>query len=153
MKGLRLKTRLVVGANSVPNVFLNHALDVIFHDATKITTWYVGLIEDTDWSAFAAADTMASHAGWTECTSYDEATRQEWPEGAASSQSITNAVTVDFTMSATKTVKGFFLTDNTTKGGSSGTLGPCFLFAGGDRSVVDDDVIKVTATASSQDDN
>lgn len=140
-------------ANSVPNVFLNHALDVIFHDVTKISTWYVGLIEDTSWSAFAAGDTMASHSGWTESTAYDEATRPAWPEGAASGQSITNATSVDFTMNATKTIKGFFLTSDNTKGGTAGTLGPCFLFSGGDRSVVDDDVLKVTATVNAEDTN
>lgn len=137
-------------SNLNPNVTLDAALDALFHGTT---TWYIGLIEDTGFTGFTAGDTMASHGGWTECTDYDEGTRPEWTEGAASGQAITNSTPIEFTMNASKTIKGFFLTNDNTKGGTTGTLGPCFLFDSGDRSVVDDDVLKITATVEAEDTN
>lgn len=136
-------------ANSSPDVCLNEVLDEAFGGQT----WYVGLIEDTSFTGFAAGDTMASHTGWTESTAYDEASRPAVSFGSAASKQITNGTTVDFTINASKTIKGFFLTTDNTKGGSAGILGPCVLFSSGDRAVVDDDVIKVTVTLEAEDTN
>jgi hypothetical protein len=90
---------------------------------------------------------MSSHAGWAESADYDEATRPEWTAGTASGRAITNAVTVDFTINATKTIKGLFITSNNTKSGSTGTLWSTAAF-GSTVSVADDDVLKVTYTVS-----
>lgn len=133
--------------NMVTDAALNDILDVYFHAEAAKTTWYVGLIHSTNYAAGpAAGDTMASHAGWEEGTEYSESTRQEWQEGAASSQQITNATSADFSINATATMKGLFLVSNATKGGSTGVLWTSVLFSGGDQAVGNGDVLKVTYT-------
>lgn len=134
--------------NDVTNEGLNSVLDVMFHGSSQITTWYIGLIRDDNYSALANADTMSSHAGWEEADEYSESTRQEWTEGAASSQSITNAATVDFSINATETMKGIFLTSSATKSGTSGTLWATALFSSGDQAVANGDTLKVTYTVT-----
>ncbi len=141
----------VIGRYAFPNgivdVGMNSLLDVYFHAASQITTWYISLVNNSGFSAFANADTMASHAGWTELTAYDEANRVEWAEGAAASRAITNATTADFTINATATVKGIFVTSENTKGGATGTLWATAAFTT-PVSVVDNDILKITYTVS-----
>jgi len=134
--------------NAVVTEGLNSILDIMFHATTQITTWYIGLISSSGYSALAAADTMSSHAGWTEDQAYDEATRGEWSEGASSGGVMTNSTARDFTMSGTTTIKGAFLVSNSTKGGTTGTLFCTALFTGGDQAVNDNDVLKVTYTVT-----
>jgi len=133
--------------NGIVDVGLNHILDTEFHNQAAVATWYLGLVDNASWTAFAAADIMSSHAGWIENSDYDEATRPEWTEGAAAARTITNAVTVDFTISATVTIKGIFVTSVNTKGGSTGILWATAAF-GSTVAVVDNDVLKVTYTVS-----
>lgn len=133
--------------NGITDVGLNHILDTQFNGGTAVTTWYAALIDNASFSALAAGDTMASHTGWIEATTYDEATRPEWTAGAASARSITNAATVDFTINATKTIQGIFITSNNTKGGTTGTLWSTAAF-GSTVSVADGDTLKVTYTLS-----
>lgn len=141
----------LLGVYEVPNgivdVGLNHILETEFNGGTPITTWYIGLIDNASFSALAAGDTMGSHAGWIENSDYDEATRPEWTAGTAAARSITNAVTVDFTMNSTETIKGIFITSNNTKGGTTGTLWSTAAF-GSTVAVNDNDVLKVTYTLS-----
>jgi hypothetical protein len=147
----RNKDGKLLGIYEVPNgivdVGLNHILDTEFNGGTPITTWYIGLIDNASFSALAAADTMASHAGWIENNDYTQSNRVTWTSGAAASRSITNAVTCDFSMNATKTIKGIFITSNNTKGGTSGTLWSTAAF-GSTVSVNNGDTLKVTYTLS-----
>lgn len=131
--------------NGVVNIGLNNILDVMFHGGLQTGIWYVGLVDASGFTAFSNTDTMSSHAGWTEFQSYDEANRVEWTEGAASGQQITNATPIDFTISASGTVKGIFLANDNTKGGTSGTLWSTGAFTA-DLAVEDDDLIKITYT-------
>ena len=133
--------------NGIVDVGLNHILETEFRSGAQITTWYIGLIDNSPSPTLAAADTMGSHAGWAESTAYDEATRPTWSPGAAASRQITNGTTVDFTMNATATIKGIFITSNNTKGGTTGTLWSTAAF-GSTVSVADNDVLKVTYTLS-----
>lgn len=133
--------------NGIVDVGVNHILETEFNGGTPITSWYIGLINNSGFSALANADTSASHAGWTETSAYDEATRPEWTAGTAASRSITNSVTVDFTMNATVTVKGIFIISNSTKGGTTGVLWSTAAF-GSTVPLADNDVLKVTYTLS-----
>lgn len=135
----------------ITNEGLNYCLDVAVHDAAKVTTWYVGLIHSTNYSTLAAGDTMGSHSGWEENTSYDEAARVTWTEGAASSQQTTNSTAMAFTMNAAATIKGIFVTSVSTKGGSTGTLLATKLLDGGDRTVAAGQLLKVTLTINADD--
>jgi hypothetical protein len=122
-------------------------LDVSFHAASQIATWYIGLISATSYTTgLAAGDTMASHGGWAEDATYDEATRVEWTEGAANAGVITNGTACNFTMSGSTTIKGAFLTSVSTKSDNTGTLFCTALFTGGDQAVSDGDILKVTYT-------
>jgi hypothetical protein len=133
--------------NGIVTVGLNYALDTIFRGTTQISTWYAGLIDNVSYSALDNADTMSSHAGWIELTTYDEAARQTWSPGAASARAITNGTQMTFTASATAAVKGFFVASNSTKGGTTGTLWCTGLFDAV-RNVLDGDEIKLTYTVS-----
>ena len=133
--------------NGIVDVGANLILDVMFHNVAATATWYIGLIDNAAFTALANADTMAAHAGWTELEAYTEATRPEWTEGAAATRSITNAVTVDFTINDTKTVKGIFITSSNVKGGAAGTLWSTAAFTSV-VNVVAADVLKITYTLS-----
>lgn len=143
---IRWKDRI---RNMVTNAALDDILDVYFHGSSQKATWYIGLIHSTNYGAGpAAGDTASSHAGWEEGTEYSESVRQEWAEGAAASQQITNATSADFSINATATMKGLFLISDATKGGTSGTLWTSVLFSGGDQAVGNGDVLKVTYTVT-----
>lgn len=133
--------------NGIVDVGLNALLDIMFHGSTQVTTWYLGLINAAGYSALSNADTMASHAGWAETAAYTESTRPEWTEGAAASRSITNSTSVDFSINATVTLKGLFVTSNNTKSGTTGTLWATALFAS-DVAAENGDTLKVTYTVS-----
>lgn len=133
--------------NGIVDVGLNHILETEFNGGTPITAWYIGLINNASFSALSNADTMGSHAGWIEATAYDEATRPEWTAGTAASRSITNAATVDFSINATITLKGIFITSVSTKSGTTGTLWSTAAFAS-NVSAVNGDTLKVTYTVS-----
>lgn len=108
--------------------------------------WYIGLIDNASYTAIAAADTMASHAGWIENVEYDEAARPavSWSAAAAGVKAA-SAATV-FTIDPTgATIKGAFMTSITTKGGATGILYSASAFAA-NRVLVDNDVLRVTPT-------
>lgn len=135
--------------NDITNQGKNSLFEIMFHDGTQIAaaSWFIGLISNSGYSALAAADTMASHAGWTEFTGYSQSTRVAWGPGAAASQSITNASPATFDVNATGTVKGIFVVSNSTKGGTTGTLWATALFSA-DVPVASGDQLRVTYTVS-----
>jgi hypothetical protein len=130
--------------NLVVTEGLNKVCDVMFHNDTQVATWYVGLVDGGSSPTYAAADTLASHAGWTEYTAYDETNRQEWTEGAAAAGSITNSTSVDFSMNAVGTVAGMLLAS--VASGTGGTLWCGTNFSGGNQAVANADTLKVTYT-------
>jgi hypothetical protein len=138
--------------NLVVNEGLDHILESTLAGGSQITTWYVGLLNDSP--TVAATDTMSSHAGWTENTNYDEAVRQTWTPGSVASQSVDNSASkATFTMDTdSDTVAGAFLVSNSTKSGSTGVLYSGGAFSGGDKSVDDGDTLTVTLTATQADD-
>ncbi len=129
----------------VTNVGLNHVLDTEFHSGTPVTTWYLMLINNSPTPTLAAADTLASHAGWSETTSYT-GNRPAWTVGSASLQASTNASTVDFAINGTVTVYGVGLASASS--GTSGTLFATAAFSGGTQAVANGDTLKVTYTVS-----
>lgn len=131
--------------NLVVTTGRNDLLDKYFKGSTYTAAHYMGLVADGP--TIIAGDTMASHAGWTEVTDYDESTRPSISWGSVSSGALPSSG-VDFTMSTTVTVAGLFITTNSTKGGSSGTLYCATTFTAGDKSLQDDDVLTVTYQAS-----
>lgn len=133
--------------NAIVDEGLNHILDVEFNSEVQEAAWYIGLVGNSGWTAFNLADTMASHAGWAECVDYTEVSRPAWTVGAAASRAVTNAVTVDFNINATKTLKGIFVCSDNTKGGAVGILWAEGAFTS-TVSVENGDIFKVTYTVS-----
>ena len=120
---------------------------------TQITLWYLGLYGAGATNTPAATDTMASHAGWTEVVPYSNATRPACTFAAATnanpSVATNSASPASYTINATSTVGGAFLTSSNTKSGTTGTLFSAADFsAPGDRSVVSGDTLNVTYTLS-----
>jgi len=151
--------------NGITNEGKNKLLDVMFHGVSAITTWWLGLIDNSGYSALAATDTYENinqaGNGWDEFTDYTDAgnggsasTRPEWTEGAASSQAITNGSPVVFDITGSGTVKGLFLVggianaQNKGNHEAGGTLWATALFGTGDVPVNAQDQLKVTYTVS-----
>lgn len=108
--------------NMATTAGLNMMLNVMFRGTTPSTSWYVGLINNTPTPTLAAGDTMSSHAGWSEATSFlSNSTRPAWAPGAASA-GLLSAAAAAHTFNNTGTVYGIFIADNNTKGGTSGNL-------------------------------
>lgn len=134
--------------NVVTTVGKNKLLDEGLAGSNYTATWYVGLIDNGSWSAVNAADTMSSHAGWTENTGYSQSTRVAASWAAASSGSKALASAASFSITADDTIKGCFLTSNNTKGGTTGILYSAGLFTAGDKVVQNGDTLNVSYTAS-----
>lgn len=135
--------------NIVTNEGLNHMLDVLAHGTTQISPWYV-LVFETDTTP--AAGTTYAVPVFTESEAYDEATRPEYVEAAAASQSITNSANkATFTFNATKTIYGAALvgggTDGNTKGdvAGGGTMLAAGAFTAG-KAVVSGEILYITYT-------
>ena len=130
--------------NGIVDAGLNSILGIMFHADTQITAWYIGLIDNSGFSALANGDTLASHAGWNEFTSYT-GNRLAWGPGASSARSITNGSTVNFPITGSGTLKGIFVSDHAT--GTTGTLWSTAAF-GSTVAVTNGDTLKVTYTVS-----
>lgn len=142
-----------IAPNGVTDVGINAVLEHLFNAGTLSTTWYIGLINNSGFTALASTDTMASHAGWTELTAYDEfgtnPGREIYNPAAAASRMVTNsAATAGYTFNATNSVKGAFLVDD--DGDPTPTVGILLATATftSARAVEDNDVINLTYIVS-----
>jgi hypothetical protein len=136
--------------NLVVNVGLKDMNDKYFTGTTYTAAWYLGLITGPgSGTTIAAGDTMLTHGGWSENTSYSQANRPACSFGAATTADpsvISNSASVAvFSINGTATIAGAFLTNDNTKGGTSGVLFSASDFQSpGDRSVVSGDTLNVT---------
>lgn len=142
--------------NLVVNEGLQSMVSVYLDNATQITTWYIGLIEGPgSGTTYSGTQTLASHGttgggGWTELTPGTAYTgnRKTATFGTATTadpSSIDNSASpAEFTMQGTYTVAGAFLCN--VASGTSGVLFSASDFTGGDRSVVLNDIVRVTYT-------
>jgi hypothetical protein len=131
--------------NIVFNEGLNDILDSYYKGTNYTAAHYLGLTSGSP--TFAVGDTMASHAGWSEVTAYSESARPTIAWGTASSGSISNSGSpAQFTINASTTVGGVFITTNATKGGTAGKLiaGAAFSL---NRILAANDTLLVTVTA------
>jgi hypothetical protein len=139
--------------NLVVNVGLQDMNAKYFTGVAYTATWFLGLYGSGATNTPAAGDTMSSHAGWTEVVAYSQATRPVCtfgtPTTANPSVATNSASPATFSINGTTTVGGAFLTSNSTKSGTTGTLFSAADFsAPGDRSVVSADTLSVTYTLS-----
>jgi hypothetical protein len=121
-----------------------------FKGSSYSPTFYLGLVTGPgSGTTYAAGDTLASHAGWTENTNYT-GSRKAVTFGTATTANpsvITNSASPSsFAMNATATIAGAFLC--TVSSGTSGVLFSGGDFTGGDKSVASGDTLNVTYTFS-----
>ena len=139
--------------NLVVNVGLQDMNAKYFTGSAYTAAWYIGLYGAAASNNPAAGDTMSSHAGWTEVVAYSQATRPACtfgtPTTANPSVATNSASPASFSINGTTTVGGAFLTSNSTKSGTTGTLYSAADFSSpGDRAVVSGDTLSVTYTLS-----
>lgn len=134
--------------NLVVNTGLQYLNTQVFKGVTYTATWYMGLTNTG--ATYAAGNTMASHAGWTENVSYVQSARPTMTFGSATTAdpSVIVSGVVAFTMNASGTIAGAFLSTDNTKAGTTGTLFSAGNFTVGDRPVVLGDTVNVTYTFS-----
>lgn len=133
--------------NLVVTVGKNFMLDTTFSGSTYSAAWYLGLVNGASSPTYNAADTMASHSGWSEFTSYSETTRPAPTWGSASGGSKATTATA-FNINGSGTVAGAFLTTDNVISGTTGTLYSAGNFSGGSRIVASGDTLNVTYTAT-----
>jgi hypothetical protein len=137
--------------NLVVNEGLQNMNTQYFKGSTYTASFFLGLVTGPgSGTTFAAADTLASHAGWTEFTNYS-GSRKTVAFGTATTADpsvLTTSAAVGFTISgAGGTVAGAFLC--TVASGTSGVLfSEADFQSPGDRVVVSGDTLNVTYTFS-----
>lgn len=132
--------------NLVVNEGLQDMNTKYFKGVTYSAAWYLGLVNNSPSPSYAAGDTLASHAGWSETTGYS-GNRKAVTFGSASladpSVISNTASPATFSINTTVTVAGAFLASVDT--GTSGILFSVSTFQSpGARSVVSGDTLSVT---------
>lgn len=151
LKGRKKWTRSV--KNLIVTEGLNDNLTKYFKGSSYTAAWYVGLINNANFSALAATDTAAKITtstptggtnGWKESTDYSESVRQTLTLGSAASGTISNSASLAmFTINGTVTIKGGFLASSSTKGGTAGVLFGEAGFTDGPESLINGNIFTV----------
>ena len=136
-----------IAPNLVVNTGLQDMNTKYFSGSSYTAAWYIGLVNGNAASTtYSGGDTLASHAGWTENSSYS-GNRKAMTFGAATLNNPSNinnsSSTASFTMNATANIAGAFVCNVATT--NTGLLFSAADFQSpGDRSVVNGDVLNVT---------
>lgn len=131
--------------NVVTDAGLNNLLDEFFKGSSYTAAWYVLLTDGTP--TVAAANTLASHAGWVEVTDY-AGDRKALTLGTVASKSVDNSASkATFVIDADDTViGGAGLASVAT--GTSGVLYSVAAFTAADKQLDDGDTLNVTVTVT-----
>jgi hypothetical protein len=129
-------------SNLVVDVGINDLLDKYFKGSTYTAAWWIGL---KNTGTVSAGDTLASHGGWTENTTYT-GNRKALTLGTVSAKSVNNSANKGvFSINGTTTIYGGFIC--TVETGTSGILYFASDFAA-PRSLGNGDTLNVTVTLS-----
>lgn len=128
--------------NLVTTQGATNILDAMFDGGTVPATWYLGLISGAT-PTIVAADTLASHSGWTEFTSYTGNRQVYDPDEPSIGVCVNNTNVCEFPITATGTISGAFLCSAAS--GTSGILFSATQYSS-NYSVVNGDTYKITYT-------
>lgn len=108
--------------NILPDEGRDYLMNAGLNVGAQFGSWFIGLYEGN--YGPVAADTMATFpASATEITAYSETARVELVDEPLASGLWANSVTkAQFTFTATKTVRGAFISSGSVKGGTTGVL-------------------------------
>ncbi len=142
--------------NVVTTVGKNLMLDTALAGGSAYTVVgpFLGMISSVSYGAGpVAADTMASHAGWTEAGGTNAPSPRKtisWSAASAGSKAMSAAQA--FAITSSGTIKGCFVIYGTgavsTIDNTSGTLWSAGLFSGGDKVVGNGDTLNVSYSTS-----
>lgn len=130
--------------NLVPTIGKNDNLNRWFTSSSFTSAQFMFLVDSG--ATYNAADTMASHAGWTEDTSYSQSTRVTAAFSSAGSGAIALSSSLTFSINATVTLGGSGLCTVSTKGGSTGNLLSAGNFSGGNQPAVNGNTLSASLT-------
>ena len=133
--------------NGIVDEGIEYLLDTGFHNGTKLTPWYLGIIDNISYTTLDDADVMTSHGGWIEFILYTGGVRPTWAMDAAADRAITNSTPIDITISAVGNLRGLFVTSGSALSGTSGTLWATAIF-GAVYPVANGTVIRLTYIVS-----
>jgi len=127
--------------NLVVTVGLEHILDGLYSLGGVVANpnYYIGLASASP--TIVAGDTLASHGGWNEISDYDETERQSFVVARAGLMATNSANKAVFSINATATVGGAFLSSVDT--GTTGLLLSASAFSNGDKPVTAGDTVEV----------
>ena len=156
-------------SNLVTNVGKADLLDKYLAGSTYTANWYLGLVDGGTTPTYNAADTLASHAGWSEIatgTGYTTGTGSPttnrgtptWNAASATGGGAGTAGTgtkttaaCAFAITGTLTIAGTLLCSTLARGtasnGGAGILYSVGSFTGGNKSVANGDTLNVTYQA------
>ena len=126
----------------------NYLLSIGAAGGSQIATWFCGIFEG-DYTPIDGS-VMSTFSGLaTESTAYAEATRPEWVEAAPAAGVITNAASkAVFTINATKTFYGGFLSSSAVKGGTGGILLSAARFSTA-KAMASGEILRITGSMTS----
>lgn len=138
--------------NLVVTVGKNEILNQALAGSAYTAATFMGLIGAVSYTAIAAGDTMASHAGWTEAGTTNAPTytgpRKTISWSAASAGSKAPSTAPVYAITGTGTAKGVFIVFGagavSTIDSTAGVLLSAGLFTGGDQAVVNTNTVTVT---------
>lgn len=105
--------------NGVTIQGLNHLFDRGFRGITA-ATWYAGMIASGGFTALSAADTAASHGGWSEYAGVSSRPALSWLSASGGLKASNGSVSL--TVTGSGNVRGCFMASNGTVGSGLGVL-------------------------------
>lgn len=133
--------------NIVFDVGITDLIEKYFKGAGYTAAWYVGLVNNG--GVFAAANTMAAHAGWAENIQYSQSNRPQLILGTMGNKTVNNTASkAQFTMNANATIMGTFLSTSNTKGGTTGILYSAAAFLSGNKAVINGEILNASVVLS-----
>lgn len=100
---------------------VNYVLNAGYRGATASSSWYVGLIDNTGYSAPTEDDTHAAHP-WSEFTSIFLSQRAAWSPAAAAGGQLNYSAVASISITGDGSLRGAFLANRQATGLAAGSI-------------------------------